>query len=95
MTSKGNTQMKKLAAFVAVLALAGCGRSEVYETTQISQGYRIDPCTACAYIYVTVWTDPVTGCESYVTDDGFMSPRLGPDGMQRCLAEQPGVANDQ
>lgn len=73
-----------LLAAAAALALTGCTRGDSYETTAITQGYRVNPCASCAYIYVSVWTDPETGCESYVTDDGFMSPRLSVDGTQRC-----------
>lgn len=72
---------------LSALALAACGRG--YTDSAPSDGYRIDFPGSGSYAYVNVWRDPVTGCESYLTDDGFMSPRLNADGTQRCTTEAP------
>lgn len=78
--------MKKITTLLAVaacaLAAAGCSRNNV-QYSESDTSYRVSY-GAGIYTYVNVWTDPDTGCESYVTDDGFMSPRLNADGMQRC-----------
>lgn len=79
--------MKKLAILavsVAALLVAGWGRYSTYERTTVSSGY-IVMFSPGEVALINVWTDPVTGCESYVTDDGFITPRLNPDGMQRCV----------
>lgn len=70
------------AAALAIFAVAGC-RAATYERTEVTEGYVVKFSTT-EYAYISVWTDPETGCESYVTDDGFMSPRLNADGSQRC-----------
>lgn len=70
------------AAALAIFAVAGC-RAATYERTEVTEGYVVKFSTT-EYAYISVWTDPATGCESYVTDDGFMSPRLNADGSQRC-----------
>lgn len=79
-------KMKLIAGLcVAAVALAACGRNNVqYSETDTS--YRISFGGTVGYTYVNVWTDPETRCQSYVTDDGFMSPRLNADGTQRCAA---------
>ena len=71
-----------IAAALAILAVAGC-RAATYERTEVTEGYVVKFRTT-EYAYISVWTDPETGCESYVTDAGFMSPRLTSDGSQRC-----------
>lgn len=70
------------AAALAIFAVAGC-RAATYERTEVTEGYVVKFSTT-EYAYISVWTDPETGCESYVTDDGFMSPRLTSEGSQRC-----------
>lgn len=70
------------ATALAIFAVAGC-RAATYERTEVTEGYVVKFSTT-EYAYISVWTDPETGCESYVTDDGFMSPRLTADGSQRC-----------
>lgn len=79
-----NRNAPKLVTAVSllVLAVAGC-RASTYERTEVTEGYRV-AFSATEAAYISVWTDPETGCESYVTDDGFMSPRLTADGSQRC-----------
>lgn len=78
--------MRKIFAITtAALALAGCGRYGSYEATRVSGGYRVDYPGIGEYTLINVWRDPVTGCEHYVTDDGFISPRLNADGTQRCV----------
>lgn len=75
--------MKKfLILGAAALVLTACARPA--ERTTTSTNYRIDFGSLTDFAYVGIFQDPVTGCESYVTDDGFMSPRLNPDGTQRC-----------
>lgn len=78
------TRTLKIVGAVSALALAvtGC-RAATYERTDVTEGYVVKFSTT-EYAYISVWTDPATGCESYVTDDGFMSPRLNADGSQRC-----------
>lgn len=78
------TRTLKMVGAVSALALAvtGC-RAATYERTDVTEGYVVKFSTT-EYAYISVWTDPETGCESYVTDDGFMSPRLSADGSQRC-----------
>lgn len=76
-------------AALAALALAGC-RASTYERTEITEGYVVK-FSDMEYAYVSVWTDPETGCQSYVTDDGFISPRLTADGMQRCVTSSVGA----
>lgn len=73
---------KALLIVVALVVLTGCVRENV-TYTEPTAAYRVS-FGAGLYTYVNVWTDPETGCQSYVTDDGFMSPRLTSDGMQRC-----------
>lgn len=80
--------VRLLAAAAVVLALSACGRSSTYERTEVTEGYRV-AFSDLEYAYVSIWTDPATGCDSYVTDDGFMSPRLNADGTQRCAARAP------
>ena len=78
-----NRTLKIVTAVSALaLAVAGC-RAATYERTDVTEGYVVKFSTT-EYAYISVWTDPATGCESYVTDDGFMSPRLNADGSQRC-----------
>lgn len=67
------------------LLMSACGRSATYENTGVSDGYRVDFPGLGGYSLINVWRDPQTGCESYMTDDGFMSPRLNADGSQRCF----------
>lgn len=78
------TRALKIIAAVSALAMAVAGcRAATYERTDVTDGYVVKFSTT-EYAYFSVWTDPATGCESYVTDDGFMSPRLNADGSQRC-----------
>jgi general stress protein YciG len=67
----------------AALGLGGCARPA--ENVATDTNYRVSFGSLASYAYVGVFTDPETGCQSYVTDDGFMSPRLNADGTQRCL----------
>lgn len=87
MTSK---LAKAALAAAAVLVLASCSRNNV-TYTESTAAYRVS-FGAGVYTYVNVWTDPETGCQSYVTDDGFMSPRLTAEGMQRCAAVAPATS---
>lgn len=75
-------------AAVAALALAGCGRTAPVERTDPEKSYRIyfgrDLVESGNKVYVNVWTDPDTGCQYLITDDGFAQPRMQGDGSQRC-----------
>lgn len=70
---------------IATMAVAACGRATTYERTTVTAGYRVDFSDIGLYTLIQVWTDPETGCQSYLTDDGFMSPRLRADGTQVCV----------
>lgn len=72
-----------LAAAAATLTLAGCREATDLRTTD---AWRVNFGGTIGYSYVSVFTDPVTGCDYFMTDDGFLSPRLMPDGSQRCTA---------
>lgn len=76
-----------LAIACAALTLVACGRNNV-QHSETDTSYRVH-FGSLGYVYVNVWTDPETGCQSYVTDDGFLSPRLNADGMQRCNVSPP------
>jgi hypothetical protein len=71
---------------LAGIALASCTRDATPAT--LSDAYRVT-FGATGYAYISIFTDPVTGCDSYMTDDGFLSPRLRPDGTQMCRSVAP------
>lgn len=74
-------------AALAALALGACFRPS--ERVRTDTNYRVSFGGIDGSTYVGVFTDPETGCQSYVTDDGFMSPRLNADGTQRCVILRP------
>lgn len=70
------------AAGMAALALSAC-RAAPVENTPVEKSYRI-AFRMDNVVYVSPWTDPETGCEYLITDDGFAQPRMQNDGSQRC-----------
>lgn len=82
--------MKRLmicAALAATLALGAC-RSAPVEEASPENSYRV-PFGVTTLVYVNVWTDPGTGCQYLITDDGFGQPRMLADGTQFCRPTAP------
>jgi hypothetical protein len=84
--------MKKIvllaAACAVALIAAGC-RSAPVESTRPEKSFRIPfgVTVKANAVYINVWTDPDTGCQYLVTDEGFAQPRMTPDGAQACLTQ--------
>lgn len=88
--------MRKILALsmitASVLALSACTRPS--EIVDVDKNYLVS-FGSMSGAYVGIFTDPETGCQSYVTSDGFMSPRLNPDGTQRCMIRSRSPAIQQ
>jgi hypothetical protein len=75
--------MKKILLIAAAcMAAVSCMRAA--EDVAPQNVYRVNFGSSMGFAYVSVFTDPVTGCDYWMTDDGFMSPRLRRDGTQLC-----------
>lgn len=74
--------MNKTIALCAALALLGGCRNAT--NVGVTDAWRINFGGVAGYGYVSIFTDPQTGCDYFMTDDGFLSPRLQPDGSHFC-----------
>lgn len=69
-----------IAIGAGALALTGCRNAT---DVGVTDAYRVS-FGGMGYGYVSIFTDPQTGCDYFMTDDGFLSPRLTPAGGQVC-----------